>query len=427
MVLNSSFDPTWKKMIEPNQTLMNSSEKFSTLENKTQCQETVLSRLPPSLVPTFLAILIIISVLVISLNFIVLLVYTKTKTLHRQPTKLLMSLAVADLLVGALIGPASIAQLIVPKNCSFGIMVYSTTPLLVVTGLTVISISYDRYLYVTKGWKYRDIMTRCHFKCIILVPWCLAMTTLTSKFFSRTMMVWFYVILFVFSYLILAVCYTALYKRLKQRQLTWKSYPEGSHTHVVIKQTHKAMLLIRALMLCNIACTFPAAIYSVLILLQHYNVTNMRAFLHKSPFQAITLICILVNSILDPIFYFAASEEFLAAFKKLLRNCKCCRPQKTIHDNKYVLSTLHSASNHHSRSSCLIPPVSALYHASASRVNSSTGSNVPIIELLTSKVWSPVSAERRDIICEGKTPWKISKRGDLDKHDYLQRVFEINM
>ena len=163
---------------------------------------------------------------------------------------------------------------------------------------------------------------------MIMIPWCCGLATVTTKLLSQFMQLWFYVVLFVLSYICLLTCYSRLYTQLWQRRVTWLRYPRGSHTSAILQQTQKARRLILALISCVIICSLPASVDSLLVLLEYYRLVDLHTFRNNIPFHAFAITCVQLNSSLNPILYFGVSDEFCHAFRTLFRRLRrtmgCC-------------------------------------------------------------------------------------------------------
>ena len=129
----------------------------------------------------FLAIIIlyiIISILIIIGNTLVLLVTWRERSLH-QPNKYFTAcLAVADLLVGIFIGPVKVYRLNLFYEsrhimsihlCRF--MVWIDTLVVTASVYTLMFISFDRYLKISKPLQYRSRMTTSKSLKIVFIIW----------------------------------------------------------------------------------------------------------------------------------------------------------------------------------------------------------------------------------------------------------------
>ena len=116
------------------------------------------------LVLAVIIVLILITILIILGNTLVLLVTWRERSLHQPHKYFIACLAVADLLVGIFIGPAWVYALSGGYGslrnihlCRF--MVWIDTLVLTASIFSLMFISYDRYLKISKPLQYRSRMT----------------------------------------------------------------------------------------------------------------------------------------------------------------------------------------------------------------------------------------------------------------------------
>ena len=131
-----------------------------------------------------LALLILytfISILIITGNTLVLLATWRERSLHQPNKYFIACLAVADLLVGIFIGPVKVYDVLnVIQNyesrldmsihfCRF--MVWIDTLVVTASVYTLMFISFDRYLKISKPLQYRSRMTTSKSLKIIFIIW----------------------------------------------------------------------------------------------------------------------------------------------------------------------------------------------------------------------------------------------------------------
>ena len=119
---------------------------------------------------------ILISILIILGNALVLLVAWRERSLHQPNKYFIACLAVADLVVGIFIGPVWVYKLSVDHKsltnihlCRF--MVWIDTLALTASICSLMFISFDRYLKISKPLQYRSRMTTSKSLKIIFIIW----------------------------------------------------------------------------------------------------------------------------------------------------------------------------------------------------------------------------------------------------------------
>ena len=149
--------------------------------NETWCDNDCRNYLKQLLSPAII-LYIIISILIIIGNTLVLLATWRERSLHQPNKYFIACLAVADLLVGIFIGPVKVyiynsvdieSQLVLPVMsihfCRF--MVWIDTLAVTASVYTLMFISFDRYLKISKPLQYRSRMTTSKSLKIIFIIW----------------------------------------------------------------------------------------------------------------------------------------------------------------------------------------------------------------------------------------------------------------
>ena len=119
-------------------------------------------------------LLIFISILIIMGNTLVLVATWRERSLHQPNKYFIACLAVADLLVGIFVGPVKVHGLSLydqqlPHLCRF--MVWIDTLVVTASVYTLMFISFDRYLKISKPLQYRSRMTTSKSLKIIFIIW----------------------------------------------------------------------------------------------------------------------------------------------------------------------------------------------------------------------------------------------------------------
>ena len=127
---------------------------------------------------------IVISILIITGNTLVLLVTWRERSLHQPNKYFIACLAVADLFVGIFIGPVSAYRWgehgyhgISIHFCRF--IVWIDTLALTASVYTLMFISFDRYLKISKPLQYRSRMTTSKSLKIIFIIWLISIAFAT--------------------------------------------------------------------------------------------------------------------------------------------------------------------------------------------------------------------------------------------------------
>ena len=129
---------------------------------------------------------IFITILIIMGNTLVLLATWRERSLHQPNKYFIACLAVADLLVGIFIGPVGVYGLNLDYKSRLDIsihfcrfMVWIDTLALTASVYTLMFISFDRYLKISKPLQYRSRMTTLKSLKIIIIIWLISTTFAT--------------------------------------------------------------------------------------------------------------------------------------------------------------------------------------------------------------------------------------------------------
>ena len=304
----------------------------------------------------------LISILIIMGNSNVLLATWRDRSLH-QPNKYFVAcLAVADLLVGIFIGPATVYELSVDHKslrdmsihfCRF--MVCIEYLAIAASVFTMMFISYDRYLKISKPLQYRSrMMTSKSFKIIFIIwfistalatyaatpdsgaagilivhtDYCRTDNTSSKKValgISLCVILFLLLIITVTMYVRIFVVAHKRHKMLRNGELGETS--TGQHQRSVLRQDLKTvrMLLIVAGVFC--LCWLPRVIWH--LLLQYYpnlfysNSWSLGYRYRKTIFTSLVYLLALSNSLCNPIIYACLDQTYREAFKRLFKKMMC--------------------------------------------------------------------------------------------------------
>ena len=300
-------------------------------------------------------LLILISILIIVGNTLVLLATWRDRSLH-QPNKYFVAcLAVTDLLVGIFIGPAMVYGLSLDKKslrdisihfCRF--MVWIDYLAIAASVFTLMFISYDRYLKISKPLQYRSRMTTSKSFKIILIVWFISTALATysatpdsgaagilivhtdycrtdnntpskkvawrtsisaNSFLLVTVMLTTYVRIFVVAH--------KRHKMLRNGELGGTS--TGQNQRSVLRQDLKTVRML--------LCWLPRVISH--LLLQYYrnlfysNSWSLGYRYRKTIFTSLVYLLALSSSLCNPIIYACLDQTYREAFKRLFKKMMC--------------------------------------------------------------------------------------------------------
>ena len=305
-------------------------------------------------------LLILISILIIMGNTLVLLTTWRDRSLH-QPNKYFVAcLAVADLLVGIFIGPAMVYVLSLDKKslrdiaihfCRF--MVWIDNLAIAASVLTLVFISFDRYLKISKPLQYRSRMTTSKSFKIIFIIWLMSIASATysatpdsgahgiliifhcrADNTSSKEVAWgisFCVRLFLLLVTIMLTMYARIFIVAHKRQKMFRNgelgeTSIGQNQRSVLRQDLKIVRMLLMVVGVFCFCWLPRAILYLLDLstkfFQPLN-RSLSYWYRMDIFISLTRVLALSNSLCNPIIYGCLDQTYRKAFKRLFKKMMC--------------------------------------------------------------------------------------------------------
>lgn len=257
------------------------------------------------------AIVSIASLLAIILNVLVIIAVKQKKQLQKPPNFLLASLAVADLLVGAISMPLFIAEmLIAPLEISFehicmlGLVDVHLTSCLSLSSIQHLTvIAWERYMAVRKWKEYKATVTKGRVKKLAIAAWLVAILTVFALFIMVAIGVdqsvvgkWYIVaaVWVVFCFILIIYFYVTLYLEVRSRR-----------RNLIIQQLHA---LIEAKLEVKVAKT-TGLITAALVVsfvpscIVHTGLDRVFPALRSSTAYGVAHFLLQLNSIVNPLLY----------------------------------------------------------------------------------------------------------------------------
>lgn len=317
------------------------------------CNETRLHLLTPPFTYVISVTFVINTILGTIGNLIVLIILYKSKV-RSKTNKLLISLAISDLLVCVILSPLTFLELVLQNKeitCYIDkTRIFFVLLLIGASASTVSAISYDRYILLTKLTNYHQYITSVKLLLLLLYAW-LVPIVVFAFFISGRIYLYFIsilVLLFLSPLIALTISYYLIVKEIKLKEKKLQQHqsecpsPNGSlmisqmelnnqevstsrssnknkirivaskkdtKLHVDIA---KAVIL---LILCYIVCLLPANVWTVLVMIN--SSSPFTSAINLQYLYIITMVTTQVNSTLNPIIYFSKNPEFKKGLDKL--------------------------------------------------------------------------------------------------------------
>ena len=303
--------------------------------------------------------LIFITILIIMENTLVLLATWRERSLHQPNKYFIACLAVADLLVGIFIGPVRVYGLnldykwrhtVSTHLCRF--VAWIDTLALTASVYTLMFISFDRYLKISKPLQYRSRMTTLKSLKIIFIIWLISAAFAThaatpdsgsigflasggglcpayySETGKRVGYVTFVFISVIFlPAIVILIMYAHIFVVAHKRQ---KMLRNGELGETVTGQNQRSVLrqdlkIVRMLLVVVGAFFFCWLPYSITIFLNTYNRNAFKGWSFRSGiiYGWIIYPLPLINSLCNPIIYACLDQTYREAFKNLFQKMMC--------------------------------------------------------------------------------------------------------
>ena len=306
----------------------------------------------------FLALKILytlISMLIILGNTVVLLVTWRERSLHQPNKYFIASLAVADLLVGIFIGPLGVYRLSVDYGslnnihlCRF--TVWTDTLVLTASIYSLMFISFDRYLKISKPLQYRSRMTTSKSLKIIFIIWLISTAfatyaatpdsgstgfLLNSGYFCSQLYdtrqdkrkeyrTFLYISVVFLPAIVILIMYALIFVVASKRQKMLRNGElgeTGQNQRSVLRQDLKIVRMLLIVVGVFLFCWLPYSINNFILInspntFHNWYTRSWRSYLI---YAWVVYLLPLINSLCNPIIYACLDQTYRGAFKHLFQ------------------------------------------------------------------------------------------------------------
>ena len=264
-------------------------------------------------------------------NLVVLSVILSHKELRARPNLLICYLALTDLAVGIILQPLLCVHLLFDlskDDCFMADAVYFLTS--VVCGascLTLVLISYDRYLHLVKLFKYRSLMPKRKLYILVVLCWIVPIVESCFLFDYATVNVFFVLVIMntLLDFTIMCICYTRIYKFIKKMSRARSSLRGAeSNEQSRLKANSKLAKCFFSLVASFVILWTPlkiALIYITIVSISGRTFSAVSPYIDSFHFLAILIgIC---NSSLNPLIYFWKNKALKEKTKGVILKVLC--------------------------------------------------------------------------------------------------------
>lgn len=252
-------------------------------------------------------------------NSLILVALHEQTTLHPPSKVLLRSLAATDLCVGVVVGPIRVAywMTLVKEKWHICLHIFrmarvTTISLCSVSLFVLTATSVDRFLALSLGLRYRQVVTLTRVYAVVVALWVLSLASTAISFFLDSIRLIYIATVTLSCLLICIYCYTRIFLRLRHHQTKIQGDAEERPNQIArFKKTVNGVLWLQfALVVCYLPC-------SVVMALNHRERLSGKA-LPMSLAEEISLTFVYFNSSLNPILYCWKIKEVRRAVKVTL-------------------------------------------------------------------------------------------------------------
>lgn len=275
-------------------------------------------------------ICIFIAIITISGNGLVLLAMVKSKTL-RTPTNLFISsLSVADLLIGTIAMPISIAGTFSKPQWFYSrLFDFMLSQSFTASTFNLSVVSFDRFVAVSFPLRYRTIMTKQKTIVAIIFIWLtsllLSSINLVDFKLSRQrdeLRLIFSILMFIIPFLIILYFYWRIFKVADRQAVTIKSQSRVFQIHIEMTNNpwkeRRAAITIFIIVGIFAVCWIPNVIMAIIqVCLDVPNTCDPNRYKIECGWW-VTMTIAFANSSLNPFIYAIRNYEFRKAYKKAI-------------------------------------------------------------------------------------------------------------
>ena len=260
-------------------------------------------------------------------NTLILVALHKNISLHLPSKLLFRNLAITDLFVGITAEPLLVAYWMSEVKERWDVCFYAPVSglsasyiLCSVSFLTMTAISVDRFLALSLGLRYRQVVTFNRTCITIIALWIYSIVGASSQFFNPVITAWYQYIttalcLFITFFAYAKIFFILRYNRIHVQIPTFKRQPNQAIPMKIARYT-KAVYSSLWVQVTLVVCYLPLAIVVAL---------TPQKGIPKSMYltKQFTVTLVYLNSSLNPLLYCWKIREVRQAVKKTLRGFRC--------------------------------------------------------------------------------------------------------
>ena len=274
----------------------------------------------------FGAINTVIALVAFTGNLVALLVIVKIKYFRDLSTCFLGSLIMTDFLVGIIVAPMHVAQLVsepLRNNCTFNdAKGYLSFLLFAASVSSIVLISHDRYLHMTKRQNYGQFMSKAKVAALITIGWVIpAAMVILDALGGKNPRKYARIAAFVFGSLCfvgIVVCYTYIMKTVRKQEKEMAIYQgQDQIQRSRISNDLRVAKVVAAILVCFLITIIPTATYTGLVGINTFLPKGIPGLTETSIeiFNAVVVTLTMANSGINPLIYYLRRSYMLQSMR----------------------------------------------------------------------------------------------------------------
>ena len=230
-----------------------------------------------------------------------------------------------DLLVGIIVAPMHVAQLVSEQfrnNCMLNnARRYLLAFLVGASVSSIVLISYDRYLRLTKARNYAQFMNKRKATALITIVWVLNVVVPMIYFLEKIDWIHHGISFFLLflCLLLIVACYTCMIKTVKKKiKEMADSHAQNRIQQRRIRNDIRATKVIMAIIVCFVVTIIPSAIYYCIVAITGFLPNGIPGFKEASTevYYTVVVTLAMANSGINPLIYYLRNPKFKESLRR---------------------------------------------------------------------------------------------------------------
>ncbi len=275
------------------------------------------------------AVNLILSIITVFGNTIVCFLVIGNKTLQTRSNLCLLSLACSDLCVGIIVEPLHVMQLFnesLRENCTINLVRrYLHVGFVGASLSSIVLISYDRYLQVSKTINYTRYMSKKKLGVLLAICWIIPLAIPFLRFSSEATYNSFILVSIASLVGVLSSCYVLIIRVVRNQENALAQHDINMRNKTAIESHIKMARAVLVILACLLVTMVPGAIFNGISAIDTL-ITHKFLFLQstREVCYAVLITIAMANSAINPAIYYLKVPQFRSIFKSKARRFLRC-------------------------------------------------------------------------------------------------------